>query len=60
MAKNVVEFEFSLKQSVKIKSIEITGKIDSMSLDVNGKMYRVVYWYNGTRNQTWLYDWEIE
>ena len=38
----------------------MNGKVDSLSLDNNGKMFRVVYWSNCTRNQVWMYDWEIE
>jgi len=35
------------------------GRIDSLSLDSNGEMYRVVFWNNGNRNQIWMYEWEL-
>lgn len=46
-----VEFEYDIGSPVRIKAIDMNGKIDSLSLDNNGKMYRVVYWSNCTRNQ---------
>lgn len=55
-----VEFEYDIGTPVRIKAIDMNGKIDSLSLDNNGKMYRVVYWNDGSRCQVWMYDWEIE
>ena len=55
-----VEFEYDIGMPVRIKSIDMNGKVDSLSLDNNGKMYRVVYWSNCTRNQVWMYEWELE
>lgn len=55
-----VEFEYEIGAPVRIKAIDMNGKVDSLSLDNNGKMYRVVYWSNCTRNQVWMYEWELE
>ena len=55
-----VEFGYDIGAPVRIKAIDMNGKVDSLSLDNNGKMYRVVYWSNCTRNQVWMYEWEIE
>ena len=55
-----VEFEYDIGQSVKVKAVEMLGRVDSLSLDNNGKMYRVVYWNDGVRQQVWMYEWEIE
>lgn len=55
-----VEFDFDIGQTVRIKAISMTGRVDSLSLDNNGKTYRVVYWNDGSRSQVWMYDWEIE
>lgn len=55
-----VEFDYSVGQQVKVKAVEMLGRVDSLSLDNNGKMYRVVYWNDGSRCQVWMYDWEIE
>jgi len=55
-----VEFAYSIGQSVKVIPIGMIGMVDSMSLDMNGKQYRVIYWNDGVRNVVWMYDWEIE
>ena len=36
------------------------GHIDSLELDNNGKMYRVIYWFNGERKSAWSYANELE
>jgi len=56
----VVEFKYDVGEEVKVKAINVLGKIDSLSFDIQGTMYRVIYWDDGSRNQTWMYDWEIE
>ena len=55
-----VRFDYDIGAPVRIKAIEMTGRVDSLSLNNNGKMYRVVYWNNCARNQVWMYEWEIE
>jgi len=55
-----IDFQFDLCQEVRVKPIRMIGVVDSMSLDNNGKQYRVVYWNDGTRHSVWLYAWEIE
>lgn len=59
-ALRTVEFEYDLGQAVRIKAIDMVGRVDSLSLDNNGHTYRVVYWNDGSRNQVWMYDWELE
>jgi hypothetical protein len=54
-----VNFKYAIGDSVKILAITMKGRVDSLLLDSNGEMYRVVYWNNGDRNQVWMYDWEI-
>lgn len=54
-----IEFEFSLGQRVKITEVETKGRIDSLSVDNRGPMYRVVYWLDGDRHTEWLYPWEL-
>jgi len=44
---------------VTIIAIGMQGRIDSMSNDINGKMYRVVYWNDSQRYSIWMYRWEI-
>ena len=55
-----VNFDFFIGQQVQVKPIGMLGRVDSLSLDNNGNMYRVVYWNDGTRFSAWMYNWEIE
>ncbi len=55
-----VEFAFKIGEEVKVIPIGMIGRIDSMSIDNNGPMYRVVYWNDGCRNSVWMYSWEIQ
>ncbi|MHA1572503.1 MAG: hypothetical protein ACTSX8_00760 [Alphaproteobacteria bacterium] len=55
-----VDFAHKIGDAVKVKTIEMIGHIDALCLDIHGKQYRVVYWNNGERKSTWMYDWEIE
>ena len=58
--KTSIDFDFHIAESVKIIAIGMIGKIDSLSFDNNGPMYRVIYWNDGSRHQVWMYSWEIE
>lgn len=54
-----VNFKYDIGASVLINDIGMLGRVDSLSLESQGELYRVVYWNNGTRNQVWMYDWEL-
>ena len=54
-----VDFDFDIAELVTIIAIGMQGRIDSMSNDINGKMYRVVYWNDSQRYSVWMYRWEI-
>ena len=54
-----VNFKYNIGDTVKVLDIAMMGRVDSLSLDTNGEMYRVVFWNNGDRNQIWMYDWEL-
>lgn len=54
-----VNFKYDIGELVKILDIAMLGRVDSLSLDTNGEMYRVVFWNNGNRNQIWMYEWEL-
>jgi len=60
MARVTVDFQYELGQRAVIAGADIIGRVDSLSVDNNGPMYRVVYWNDGQRYQQWLYGWEIE
>ncbi len=55
-----VEFFFALQDKVKILEINRPGVVIGVTFGESGKQYQVVYWNDGTRNATWVYDWEIE
>lgn len=58
--KQIVDFDFGIKERVLLKDIQQGGMIDSLLFDNDGAQYRIVYWVNGERKQTWVYAWEIE
>lgn len=55
-----IEFEFSLGESVRIKTIDVLSVVDGLAAYTNTKMYRVVYWFNGLRHDVWVYGHELE
>ena len=55
-----VQFKHDIGDTVKVRDIGMAGRVDALSLDSNGELYRVVYWNDGNRNQVWMYDWELE
>ena len=55
-----VNFEYDIGDTVKVRDIGMAGRVDALSLDSNGELYRVVYWNDGNRNQVWMYAWELE
>ena len=55
-----VQFKYDIGDTVKVRDIGMAGRVDALSLDSNGELYRVVYWNDGNRNQVWMYDWELE
>jgi len=58
--KNIIEFEYGIGDNVLLLDIEVGGVVDSLIHDCLGNMYRVAYWYNGTRNTAWVYKDEIK
>ena len=55
-----VKFVHDIADEVHINAINVLGRVDSMSIDQNGIMYRVVYWDDGQRYSQWMYDWELK
>lgn len=56
----IVDFTYEIGQEVKVAPIGMVGRVDSLSLDQNGKQYRVVYWNDGQRCSVWMYEWELK
>jgi hypothetical protein len=55
-----VNYKHDIGDSVLIKDVNANGRVDSLSTDRNGQMYRIVFWMNGDRKAEWMYDWELE
>lgn len=55
-----IDFFYSIGESVRVKAIEMMGRVDAMMCDSSGNQYRVVYWNDGQRYAVWMYDWELE
>ena len=51
---------FKIFDEVRIKPIDAVGFIDRAEVTPDYPMYRVVYWLNGERKETWVYLREIE
>lgn len=58
--RHTVEFEYEIGEHVVILALSIAARVDSLSFDNNGPMYRVIYWKNRERSQQWLYPWEVQ
>ena len=56
----VLKFSYCIHAVVKVVALEVYGTIHGYCYDKGEKMYRVVYWNNGTRFDSWLFDYEIE
>jgi len=54
-----VEFVFGMHQTVRLKSLDVDGKVIGMAKDNDGTSYKVVYWYNGERRVEWVFIWEL-
>ena len=56
-----VEFEHAIGSRVfVVQAHDIEGYVSGMSLNVNGTMYRVIWWQDGKRMDEWLFGWEIK
>jgi len=55
-----VEFKFSVGQKVKVIDIGMLGHVDALLFENNTTLYRVIYWNDGIRYQTFMYEYEIE
>jgi hypothetical protein len=55
-----VEFIFGLGQKVIVTEIARPGVVVAMRLDCFGKQVLVACWNDGSRVETWVYEWELE
>jgi hypothetical protein len=59
MPKHTQEFQFSICDTVWIKDINTRARVELLQVDFIGIQYRVSYWLNGKRENTWVYADEI-
>lgn len=52
--------ELKIGTIITIIPLNVDGKIDALMITSGGREYRVVYWFNGDRRETWLAKWEIK
>ena len=55
-----IQFEYALKTSIKIKSLNTLGIVVGLYCGENGVQYQTAYFLNGERKTTYLYPEEIE
>jgi hypothetical protein len=55
-----IEFNHAIGDRVFVhQANDILGCVCGMSINVNGDMYRVIWWQDGKRQDEWLFGWEI-
>jgi hypothetical protein len=54
-----VTFTFTVNQQVKVKPLDLPGHVVGVCQYQDGQTYRVVWWSDGDRHDTWLYAHEI-
>ena len=60
MTRRTENFNLNLGDKVTVIEIKRPGIIDSIMVDEGGHQYRVVYWFDGTRHASWVYEGEIK
>lgn len=51
--------DVDINDTVTIKAVGMLGTVDAIMWSVNGLEIRVVYWNDGQRYSTWMYEGEI-
>lgn len=55
-----IEFDYKIRQAVKITPIGLPGRVLAMQLDGSGKQYLVRYFENSEPRSEWLFSDELE
>lgn len=55
-----VEFKFDITQRVIASEIGRPGVVHAVRRSIYGNEVLVVYWNDGSRAETWVYEWELE
>lgn len=60
VGQNIVSFRFAIGQTVRITAIDTSGVVTSLTVDAEGKSYRVAYFDDDkVRRIEWLYESEL-
>jgi hypothetical protein len=54
-----IPIKHNIGDKVTIKELMQSGIVDEISYSLKGVMYRVCYWSNGERHETYMYSQEI-
>ena len=60
MPATTIKFAHSITDTVTVTALGMQARIDALQQDIDGPMYRAVYWNDGCRYAVWVYGWEIE
>jgi hypothetical protein len=55
-----IEFRYGPLDRVLVKEVNRPGVVDAVCMDIQGQMFKVVYWYDGERRAEYMHDWELE
>lgn len=55
----MLKLSFDLMDEVVIADVDVHGFIDRIELGMQDNQYRVVYWLDGSRHETWMYACEL-
>lgn len=55
-----ITLQFEIGQKVMIREVQRPGRVDMVQIDSIGVQFRVAYWIDGERKNTWLYFDELD
>lgn len=56
---NLTQADYTLSEEVWIIAIEVVGRVRVVNFDERGLCYKVTYWWEGKREDAWLFSDEI-
>lgn len=55
-----IDFKYEDLQMVFILALKMQGRVIGAMIENGKASYRVLYWWDGSRRQEWLYEHEIQ
>jgi len=55
-----VNFDHAIDDVVRVKALEVEGRVEQVLFDGCGPQYLVAHWYDGNKRSIWMWDSEIE